>query len=359
MSLRNYQLFSGKRVLITGHTGFKGSWLSIWLTSLGANVIGYGLDPLSQDDNFELSQITKDIVDIRADIRDSDYLNRIFSQYKPEFVFHLAAQPLVKYSYLKPKETYEINVMGTLNVLEAIRNTETVRVGIMVTTDKCYDNKEQIWGYREDDAMGGYDPYSSSKGCAELLISSYRNSFLNNNKFHEHQKTIASVRSGNVIGGGDWSQDRLIPDAIKALLASEKIYIRNPNSIRPWQHVLEPLSGYLLLAENLFLNGFDYAEAWNFGPNYDSEKNVEWIVQTLCEKWGNSASYEINSHNRVHEASYLKLDCTKAKTRLNWSPQWSLDYSIDKILEWVEAYREQHIGILDLCNRQIDEYVNT
>lgn len=242
--------YRGKRVLVTGHTGFKGSWLAVWLHEIGAEVIGVGLDPATERDNFELTGIGGKIAaDIRADIRDGERLKHIFKEYKPEIVFHLAAQPLVRLSYQCPVETYQTNVMGTINVLEAIRATGSVKIGVMITTDKCYENREQIWGYRENEAMGGYDPYSSSKGAAEIAIASWRRSFFNPDKYSEHGKAVASVRAGNVIGGGDWALDRIIPDCIRALEAGLPIDIRSPRSIRPWQHVLEPLSGYMLLAK--------------------------------------------------------------------------------------------------------------
>ena len=249
-----------KRILITGHTGFKGSWLSLWLNELGAAVIGYSLDPKNKNDNFNITNLQNNIIDIRGDIRDFNKLNKVFTDYKPEIVFHLAAQPLVKYSYEYPRETYEVNVVGTMNVLEAIRLHESAKIGIMVTSDKCYENKEWPWGYREIDPMGGHDIYSSSKGCCELLISSYRNSYFSEEKFSQHKKIIASVRAGNVIGGGDWSIDRIIPDCIRALESNKKIIIRNPTAIRPWQHVLEPLSGYLLLTEKIINNGILFQE---------------------------------------------------------------------------------------------------
>ena len=267
-------VYKNKTVLVTGHTGFKGSWLSIWLRELGANVIGYALDPYTEKDNFVLAKLEDKITDIRGDIRDKKNLKEVFDKYKPEFVFHLAAQPLVRLSYENPIETYEINVMGTINVLECIRETPETKIGIMITTDKCYENKEQIWGYRETDPLGGYDPYSSSKGAAEIAISSWRNSFFNPKDYEKHKKSIASVRAGNVIGGGDWSLDRIIPDCIRALEKDEAISIRNPKAIRPWEHVLEPLNGYLLLGQKMYEEPSKYCEGWNFGPNLDSIVSV-------------------------------------------------------------------------------------
>ena len=274
--------YRGKRVLVTGHTGFKGSWLAVWLHEIGAEVIGVGLDPATERDNFELTGIGGKIAaDIRADIRDGERLKHIFKEYKPEIVFHLAAQPLVRLSYQCPVETYQTNVMGTINVLEAIRATGSVKIGVMITTDKCYENREQIWGYRENEAMGGYDPYSSSKGAAEIAIASWRRSFFNPDKYSEHGKAVASVRAGNVIGGGDWALDRIIPDCIRALEAGLPIDIRSPRSIRPWQHVLEPLSGYMLLAKKMWEEPAKYCEGWNFGPNPESISTV-WEVAVLC-----------------------------------------------------------------------------
>ena len=263
--------YRGKRVLVTGHTGFKGSWLSVWLHELGAEVVGVGLDPATDRDNFMLTGIGEKIkADIRADIRDGERMKEIFAEYKPEIVFHLAAQPLVRLSYDIPVETYQTNVMGTINVMEAIRATDSVKGGVMITTDKCYENKEQIWGYRENEPMGGYDPYSSSKGAAEIAIASWRRSFFNPNDYQRHGKSIASVRAGNVIGGGDWALDRIIPDCIRALEAGKPIDIRSPKAIRPWQHVLEPLSGYMLLAKKMWESPTEYCEGWNFGPRSQS-----------------------------------------------------------------------------------------
>ena len=279
--------YQGKRVLVTGHTGFKGSWLSIWLHEMGAEVVGVALDPYSDKDNYVLSGIGRKIkADLRADIRNGEQLKRIFQEYQPEIVFHLAAQPLVRLSYEIPVETYATNVMGTINVMEAIRQTDSVRVGIMITTDKCYENKEQLWGYREDEPMGGYDPYSSSKGAAEIAIASWRRSFFNPKDYgQKHHVSLASVRAGNVIGGGDWALDRIIPDCVRALEADKPIEIRSPKAIRPWQHVLEPLGGYLLLAEKMWQEPTAYCEGWNFGPRQESllwQRRVERLLRPQC-----------------------------------------------------------------------------
>ena len=360
MGRKGVDLFNGfykdKRVLITGHTGFKGSWLSIWLYNLGATVIGYGLDPYTQDDNFVVSGLKDKIIDIRGDIRDSEKLEEVFTKYKPEIIFHLAAQALVRQSYANPKETYETNVMGTLNVLECIKNSETVKVAIMITTDKCYKNIEQIWGYREDDPMGGYDPYSSSKGCAEILIDSYRNSYINPKNYTSHGKSIATARAGNVIGGGDWSRDRIIPDCIRALKNNKDIEIRNPNAIRPWQHVLEPLSGYLLLASKMYEDGISYCSGWNFGPNGDSIVSVGHIVDAIIKEWGYGKFTDISNEKSPHEANSLKLDCTKAKTYLEWLPRLNVDIAIKLTIDWYKNFNDK--DTFDLCINQIKSYCN-
>lgn len=347
-------VFQGKRVLITGHTGFKGSWLSIWLRELGATVIGYSLDPKNKNDNFVVTDLQSEIIDIRGDVRNFDKLNDVFSKYKPEMVFHMAAQSLVNYSYHHPKYTYDVNVMGTLNVLEAVRLHESVKVCIMVTSDKCYENKEWVWGYRENDSMGGHDPYSSSKGCCELLISSYRNSYFHEKKYEDHQKIIASVRAGNVIGGGDWSVDRIIPDCIRALENNQKIIIRNPRAVRPWQHVLEPLSGYLLLSEKILTEGTRFSGAWNFGPKLSSIVPVQEVVIGIIKSWG-SGSWEISNvqEEEFHEATLLNLDISKAKFKLNWSPRWSLQQALDSTVEW---YKNYNMNMRELCVKQIRQY---
>lgn len=347
-------IYNGKTVLVTGHTGFKGSWLSIWLNELGAKVIGYGLDPYTDNDNFVVTGLKDKIIDIRGDLRDEEKMMRVFEEYKPEFVFHLAAQPLVRLSYDIPKETYEVNVMGTLNVLECIRKSQSVKVGIMITTDKCYENKEQIWGYRETDAMGGYDPYSSSKGCAELLISSYRNSFFNPKDYDIHGKSIASVRAGNVIGGGDWSKDRIVPDCIKALQKNEIIEIRSPLSTRPWQHVLEPLSGYLLLGEKMYSNPELYCEGWNFGPDYDGIQPVKNVVDYIVKFWGDGQWKDVSQNKKVHEATLLSLDCTKAKQLLNWYPKLNLENALRYTVEWYNSFGK--LDMYDLCVKQISGF---
>lgn len=348
--------YKGKRVLVTGHTGFKGSWLCIWLNEMGAQVIGIGLDPSSDKDNYVLSGIGKKILaDIRADIREEKRMCEIFSEYQPEIVFHLAAQPLVRLSYDIPVETYQTNVMGTINVLEAIRKTDSVKVGVMITTDKCYENKEQIWGYRENEPMGGYDPYSSSKGAAEIAIASWRRSFFNPEQIEKHGKSIASVRAGNVIGGGDWAKDRIIPDCIRALESHKTIDIRSPKAIRPWQHVLEPLSGYLLLAKKMWDNPTKYCEGWNFGPKTDSIANVWEVASLLVKNFGKGNLKDISNQEGPHEANLLMLDISKAKYKLGWEPRMNLDRCISMVADWYKSYRS--VGVYDLCKGQIEEFI--
>lgn len=347
-------VYKNKTVLVTGHTGFKGSWLSIWLIDLGAKVIGYALDPYSAKDNFELSGLSDKLVDIRGDIRDRDKLNEVFNQYKPDFVFHLAAQPLVRLSYSRPVETYEVNVMGTIHVMEEIRKCENTKVGILVTTDKCYENKEQIWGYKETDAMGGYDPYSSSKGACEIAISSWRRSYFNPLDFANHGKAIASARAGNVIGGGDWAQDRIIPDCINALEDSKSIQIRSPKAIRPWQHVLEPLSGYLLLGQKLLENPEKYADGWNFGPNLSSVISVWDIAHKVVDVYGKGEIDDISDPKSLHEANLLSLDVSKAKFELGWEPCLSIDETIFFTVDWYKRYPVENV--YRLCLKQINEF---
>jgi len=347
--------FHGKKVFITGHTGFKGSWLCLWLHSLGAEVSGYALEPPTDPSLYELCALDKLVKSTIADVRDVALLSSAMSIANPDIVIHMAAQPLVRDSYKLPVETYGINVMGTVKMFEAVRSCKTVKAVINVTTDKCYENREWLWGYRENEPLGGYDPYSSSKACSELVTSAYRNSYFNHSEYKHHGVGVASARAGNVIGGGDWAADRLIPDCIRALLKKEKILIRNPHAIRPWQHVLEPLSGYLMLAQKLYQDGRSFSEAWNFGPVETDEKPVEWLVSNFCSRWGNGASYEIDEGPHAHEAHYLKLDCSKARTRLNWHPRWDLNKAIDGITEWTKAYRENR-DVRNVCLQQINTY---
>lgn len=348
--------YRGKRVLVTGHTGFKGSWLSIWLHELGAEVIGIAQDPFTERDNYVLSGIGNKIkADIRADIRDGKRMKEIFQEYQPEIVFHLAAQPLVRLSYDIPVETYETNVMGTINVMEAMRATDSVKVGVMITTDKCYENKEQIWGYRENEPMGGYDPYSSSKGAAEIAIASWRRSFFNPADYgKKHHVSLASVRAGNVIGGGDWALDRIIPDCIKALEAGKPINIRSPKAIRPWQHVLEPLSGYMLLAQKMWDEPTKYCEGWNFGPRAESITPVWDVAQDVVKCYGSGTLNDVSDPNALHEAKLLMLDISKAKFLLGWEPRMNIHQCVELTVEWYKRYRED---VYTLCVEQIKQYL--
>ena len=352
MTTPNFWL--SKKIFLTGHSGFKGSWLSIWLYSLGANVTGYALQPPTSPNLFELCGISKLVCSIYGDVRDAELVRKTMVEAKPEIVIHMAAQPLVRDSYLRPVETYTTNVIGTVNLLEAIRQCESVRAVVNVTTDKCYSNQEWPWGYRENEPLGGFDPYSSSKACSELVTAAYRSSYFNSNNYDRHRIAVATARAGNVIGGGDWAADRLIPDCIRALLNHEKIIIRNPKAIRPWQHVLEPLYGYLLLAQKLYESGSSFAEAWNFGPDDKDAKPVEWVVNKICEQWGTSG-YTIDDGLQVHEANYLKLDCSKAKLRLGWEPRWNLLMALKKIYEWYMAYQARS-SVYHVCLQQIEEY---
>jgi CDP-glucose 4,6-dehydratase len=347
--------YKGKRVLVTGHTGFKGSWLVIWLHTMGAEVVGIALYPATDRDNFVLSGIgTKIKADLRGDIRDGLLMKEVFQQYQPEIVFHLAAQPLVRLSYDIPVETFEVNVMGTINVLEAIRATESVKVAVMITTDKCYENREQIWGYRENEAMGGYDPYSSSKGAAEIAIASWRRSFFNPEQYEKHGKSIASVRAGNVIGGGDWALDRIIPDCIKALEAGKPIEIRSPKAIRPWQHVLEPLSGYMLLAQKIWDEPTKYCEGWNFGPNPESIATVWDVATKVIENYGSGDLKDLSDLNALHEAKLLMLDISKARYQLGWQPKMNISETVALTIDWYKRYLNENV--YDLCVEHIENY---
>lgn len=351
----NPQFWHNKKVFITGHTGFKGSWLSLWLQSLGAQLTGYALNPPTDPSLFELAKVSDGMESIIGDVRDLDHLTKSIKDAQPEIVIHLAAQPLVRESYKNPVETYAINVMGTVNLLEACRLTDSVRAVVNVTTDKCYENKEWNWGYREIDRMGGYDPYSNSKSCSELVTESYRNSFFNQDQYHVHQVALASARAGNVIGGGDWAADRLIPDCIRSLLKDEKVTVRNPQAIRPWQHVLEPLCGYLMLAQGLYEQRPKFAQGWNFGPEDADAKPVQWIVQQLCLKLDKPELLELDQSPQPHEANYLKLDCSKAKVELGWRPIWNLDRALDKVVEWARGYADGQ-DVRAICLNQIKEY---
>ena len=344
-----------KKVFLTGHTGFKGSWLSLWLSSMGAKVTGYALAPNTTPSLFNVLDIDSLIETSHiADIRDLPTLQKAMMQAKPDVVIHMAAQPLVRYSYANPVETYATNVMGTVHVLESTRRIESARATVVVTTDKCYENREREAGYREDEAMGGFDPYSSSKGCAELVTSAYRQSYFTNST---QGNQIASARAGNVIGGGDWSEDRLIPDAIRAFEASQPLMIRNPLATRPWQHVLEPLSGYLILAQALYGRGSVFASAWNFGPNDDDNRSVQEVAELMISQWDKTARWEKEGSEQPHEAHLLKLDCSKARSQLGWIPKWNLEFATQKIVQWQKAYQaKENMQVVSLA--QINQYMN-
>jgi CDP-glucose 4,6-dehydratase len=335
--------WSGRRVLLTGHTGFKGAWLALWLERLGAEVTGFSNGVPTTPSLYEEARVNEGLTSIDGDIRDLAAVERACAGAKPEVVIHMAAQSLVRRSFQEPVETYATNVMGTVHLLDAARRTEGVRVVVIVTSDKCYENREWVWGYREHEPMGGHDPYSNSKGCAELVTSAYRDSF--------DGPSIASGRAGNVIGGGDWAEDRLIPDVIKAALAGETVPIRNPNAIRPWQHVLNPLSGYLLLAERLWESP-DFAEPWNFGPADEDARPVRWIVEQLAEAWDGDLSWETDAGEHPHEATHLKVDSSKARTRLGWAPKWDLGDALASIAHWYRGLRE-HADLRALSLDQI------
>lgn len=348
-------MWNDKKVLITGHTGFKGSWLCLLLHNLGAEVYGYALDPPTNPSLFVEANIEELITSFIGDIRDFKNLQAVFHKVQPEVVIHMAAQALVRESYKFPVITYSTNVMGTVHLLEACRNTPSVKAVVNVTTDKCYENREWHWGYRENEAMGGYDPYSSSKGCSELVTSAYRNSYFNYSDYQNHGLAVATARAGNVIGGGDWADDRLIPDFIRSIISGEKFKIRSPYAIRPWQHVLDPLTGYLILAEKLYTEGPRFADSWNFGPNDDGAKNVEWIARTICQLWEDNASFEIDDHPQPHEANYLKLDCSKAKAELAWAPRWDINTALESIVNWNKS-RLSGENIRQVTLNQIKQY---
>ena len=348
--------WKNKKVFITGHTGFKGSWLSFWLTSLGAKVYGYSLEPSTKDNLFKILNI-KDLIQLSeiGDICDMSNLKNSICNAQPQILFHLAAQPLVRISYDEPIETLSTNIIGTANVLESMRYCSSLRSSVMITSDKCYENKERYESYSENDPMGGYDPYSVSKGCSELIVSSYRQSFFSEEAYPFHKNAIASARAGNVIGGGDWSTDRLVPDAIKSFKEGKTLSIRNPTAVRPWQHVLEPLNGYMSLAQNLYTDGFLYASGWNFGPDDSDNISVQDIVNLIIENWPNDVSWKTNESKIKHEANLLKLNCDKAKSLLGWKPIWSASKAIEKTILWHSALSANK-DMYEFSLSQINEY---
>lgn len=348
-------IYKDKTVLVTGHTGFKGSWLSLWLKHLGANVVGYSLDPEIKPSLFEILKLNDDMVDIHANILDIDKLKKTLKKYQPEIIFHLAAQAIVKTSYEIPKLTFQTNTIGVINLFEAIRECGTVKALVNVTTDKVYADKEWDYGYRENDTLCGFDPYSASKACSEIITSSYRDSFFNIKEFNNtHNLLIATARAGNVIGGGDWGKHRLIPDCIKAIIANETIEIRNPESIRPWQLVLEPLSGYLLLGQMLYEGKKDFAGSWNFGPLNENVVTVEEVTKRIIKIW-KSGKYTIKKNNTLHETTLLKLDISKATSQLKWKPMYLFDETIKQVIDWHKEYNEgQNMRAFSL--QQIEAY---
>lgn len=347
----NTSFWKGKKVFVTGHTGFKGSWLSLWLQDMGAIVKGYALEPKTTPNLFTEAKVGQNMDSEMGDITDLNQITSSMVSFNPEVLIHMAAQPLVRLSYQDPVLTYATNVMGTVNVLEAARKCDNLKAIVSVTTDKCYENKEWAWGYRENEPMGGHDPYSSSKGCAELVTAAYRKSFFNEN----NSAFLASARAGNVIGGGDWSDDRLIPDILKAFEKNEPVIVRNPMATRPWQHVLEPLSGYLVLAQHLYEEGGEFAEGWNFGPKDEDCKPVSWILDKIVVKWGKGAAWELDKNNNPHEAGYLKLDCSKAAIQLNWRPKWNLEDTLESIINWHQHYLSGK-NIKEQCLLEIAKY---
>lgn len=329
--------WAGRRVLLTGHTGFKGSWLSLWLTEMGAQVTGMALAPETKPDLFSVARADLGVKSVIGDIRTAELVLKTMQEAKPDIVIHMAAQPLVRYSYIDPIETYSTNVMGTAHVLEAVRQVSGVRAVVVVTSDKCYENNNINRAFLEEDAMGGHDPYSSSKGCAELVTTAYRSSYFSPSDYHIHGVAVASARAGNVIGGGDWARDRLIPDVMRAITHGQPVLIRSPQAVRPWQHVLEPLGGYLILAQSLYDNGVDFAEGWNFGPSASDAKPVQWIVEKLVNLWGPQACWTQDGGLHPHEANLLMLDSTKASKKLGWKPVWTLEQTLSRIVRWHRA----------------------
>lgn len=348
----NSAFWNNKKVFLTGHTGFKGSWLSLWLQSMGSIVKGYSLNVNTNPSLFKEAKVDLEMDSEIGDIRDLDKLKSSMSKFNPDILIHMAAQPLVRLSYRNPIETYSTNVMGTANVLEAARSCNNLKSIVSVTSDKCYENKEIQRGYKEHEPMGGHDPYSSSKGCTELVTSAYSRSFYND----DNTAFIASARAGNVIGGGDWSEDRLIPDILRAFQESKPVIIRNPESTRPWQHVLEPLSGYLLLAQSLYIDGKNYNGGWNFGPIDEDCKSVSWILNEMVKIWGGDSKWKLDLDNNPHEANFLKLDCSKAASKLKWLPKWRLRESLELIVDWHKVFISGG-NIKRQCLMEINKYL--
>ncbi len=358
-SASSSNLWNGRRVFLTGHTGFKGGWLALWLTQLGATVRGYALDPSTEPSLFHAARVGDVIEDVRGDIRDAARLDSSMREFRPEVVFHLAAQPLVRCSYDDPIGTYETNVIGTARVLDAVRRTPSICAVVAVTTDKCYENKEWVWPYRETDPLGGHDPYSSSKACAEIVIAGFRQSYFPVDRITEHGVGVATARAGNVIGGGDWSRDRLIPDLIRGFLSGNSVPIRNPNAIRPWQHVLEPLHGYIRLAEKLLARGAEaaqFATAYNFGPNEMDARPVSWIAERMTDLWGDGASWTLDDDRGPHEANYLRLDSSKARRDLAWTPRLRLETALERIVQWYRVWQSSPDFVHHFTQSQIAQY---
>ena len=348
----NPQFWENKKILVTGHTGFKGSWLSLWLKSLGANLTGYSLPPPTKPSLFELVNVSDGMQSIEGDIRDLDHIKAVLQKNSPEILIHMAAQSLVVKSHDDPHDTYTTNVLGTLNILEALRHSNSIKAAIIITSDKCYQNKEWVWGYREYDSLGGIDPYSNSKACAELITSAYRDSYFDNLK---SSVSVATVRAGNVIGGGDWAENRLIPDVMQSLISDYQVKIRNPNSVRPWQFVMEPLDGYLTLVEQLWANGTEYAGGWNFGPKENDAQTVSRIVEQLGLLWGKKTDWKELPQPYPHEANYVKLDCSKALQKLGWAPKLSLKTTLQWVVDWYKSYGNNE-KLIELTQNQILEY---
>lgn len=355
----NPHFWKNKSVFLTGHTGFKGGWLSLWLSQMGAKVTGFALAPPTNPNLFHTLDLESVLSASHiANVCDLDRLQKTLAACDPEIVIHMAAQPLVRYSYINPVDTYMTNVMGTVNILESVRQTDSVVATVIVTTDKCYENKEWAWGYRENEAMGGFDPYSSSKGCAELVTAAYRQSYFSRQNQVRSHIGLASARAGNVIGGGDWSEDRLVPDAIKAFETNKTLLIRNPLATRPWQHVLEPLSGYIILAQSLYQDAEKFGSAWNFGPKDNDNCSVGNVITSMCRQWGSSAKWQQDISSQPHEATFLKLDCSKTKGELGWEPKWGLEIALEKIIHWHRAFLAKD-NMRALTLKQIDEYIKS